>query len=213
MTLEARPDPKERLTVAQGPTVRIRYKVREDAIDEYAWRRDPDNARFNGLPPFGDGFTRFLQAFEYDLQVGHSDREQFAIETSGGAHIGSVMYYNADSVRDSAEFGMSLGDRRYWGKGIGREAAILFLRHAWQNYPFRVLHLHTLDWNERARRCFASAGFNEVALVQRGAETFVRMEARREWWLLWEMEGRFRLDQTRRAGEASSASHGDFPEI
>lgn len=194
MTLDVRPDPKERLVVAQGPTVRLRRKMREDAIDEYTWRRDPENARFNGMAPFGDGFTRFLQAFEYDLFVGHSDREQFAIETLGGAHIGSVMYYNADLSRDTAEFGISIGDRRYWSRGIGREAAILFLGFLWRNYPFRLLQLHTLDWNERARRCFVAAGFNELAYVQRGAETFIRMEARREWWLLWEMEGRFRLD-------------------
>lgn len=205
MTLDVRPDPKERLVVAQGPTVRLRHKVREDAIDEYTWRRDPENARFNGLSPFADGFTRFLQAFEYDLLVGYSDREQFAIETLTGAHIGSVMYYNADLARDTAEFGISIGDRRYWGRGIGREASILFLGYLWRNYSFRVLHLHTLDWNERARRCFVSAGFNELAYIQRGNETFIRMEARREWWLLWEMEGRFRLDVPTATGGASKA--------
>ena len=206
MTLDVRPDPKERLVVAQGLTVRIRRKVREDAIDEYTWRRDPENAKFNGMAPFGDGFTRFLQVFEYDLLIGHSDREQFAIETVGGAHIGSVMFYNADLSRDTAEFGISIGDRRYWGKGIGREACILFLRFLWENYPFRLLHLHTLDWNERARRCFEAAGFNEQAYVQRGAETFIRMEVRREWWLLWEMEGRFQLG--REQAQSSPAEAG-----
>jgi [ribosomal protein S5]-alanine N-acetyltransferase len=200
VTIDARSDPKERLTVARGPSVRIRRKLREDAIDEYAWRRDPEHARFNGVQPFADGFTRFLQAFEYDLVVGHPDREQFAIETSGGAHIGSVMYYNADLSRDTAEFGMAIGDSRYRGQGFGREAAILFVGYLWQNYPFRLLHLHTLEWNERARRSFAAAGFNDVALVQRGAERFVRMEARREWWLLWEMEGRFRLGEQGKLG-------------
>lgn len=210
MTLDARPDPKERLLVAQGPTVRIRRKVREDAIDEYTWRRDPENARFNGLPPFGDGFTRFLQAFEYDLSVGHSDREQFAIETNTGQHIGSVMFYNADIARDTAEFGIAIGDRRYWSKGMGREACILFLGYVWQNYPFRSLHLHTLEWNERARRCFAAAGFNEVARVIRGQETFIRMEARREWWTLWEMEGRFNLGPEEPRGDgADSATEQD----
>ena len=212
MTLDARPDLKERLTVAQGPSVRIRRKVREDAIDEYTWRRDPETARFNGMPPFGDGFTRFLQTFEYDLMVGHSDREQFAIETMSGAHIGSVMYYNADLARDTAEFGMAIGDPRYRGQGIGREAAVLFVRYLWQNYPFRLLHLHTLEWNGRARRAFAAAGFNEVAMIERGGERFVRMEARREWWLLWEMEGRFDAPQPHpaaSAGETSPDSPGD----
>jgi len=103
------------------------------------------------------------------------------------------MLYNADHAREIAEFGISIGDRRYWGNGLGREATILFLRFAWANHPFRSFFLHTLDWNERALRCFRSTGFNEVAIVERGGERFIRMETRREWWLLWEMEGRFDL--------------------
>lgn len=191
MTIEARPGSREHLVVAAGPRLRIRHKVRDDAIDDYGWRRDPENARLNGMQPFSEGFTRFLQVFEHDLAFGHADRAQFALETNDCAHIGSVMFYNADHAREAAEFGISIGDRRYWGNGLGTEATVLFLRFAWQNYPFRSFYLHTLDWNERALRCFRSTGFNEVTVVERDGDRFIRMEARREWWLLWDMEGRF----------------------
>lgn len=191
MTIEVRPGSRDHLVVAAGPRLRIRYKTRDDAIDDYAWRRDPENARLNGMQPFSEGFTRFLQVFEHDLAFAQPDRAQFAIETAGGVHIGSVMFYNADHARETAEFGISIGDGRYRGDGLGREATILFLRFAWQTYPFRSFYLHTLDWNERARRCFLASGFDDVAIVERGGDRFIRMEARREWWLLWDMEGRF----------------------
>lgn len=191
MTIEVRPGSRDHLVVAAGPRLRIRYKTRDDAIDDYAWRRDPENARLNGMQPFSEGFTRFLQVFERDLAFAQPDRAQFAIETAGGVHIGSVMFYNADHARETAEFGISIGDGRYRGHGLGREATILFLRFAWQTYPFRSFYLHTLDWNERARRCFLASGFDDVAIVERGGDRFIRMEARREWWLLWDMEGRF----------------------
>jgi len=191
VTIEVRPGSRDHLVVAAGPRLRVRRKTRDDAIDDYAWRRDPENARLNGMQPLSEGFTRFLQVFEHDLTFAQPDRAQFAIETNDGAHIGSVMFYNGDHGRGTAEFGISIGDERFRGGGLGREATVLFLRHAWQAYPFRSFYLHTLDWNERARRCFIAAGFNDVATVERGGDHFVRMEARREWWLLWDMEGRF----------------------
>lgn len=191
MTIEARPGPRDHLVVAVGPRLRIRHKTRDDAIDDYAWRRDPENARLNGMQPFSEGFTRFLQLFEHDLAFAQPDRAQFAIETPEGVHIGSVMFYNADHGRETAEFGISIGDARYRGAGMGREATTVFLRYAWQTYPFRTFYLHTLEWNERAHRCFLASGFNDIARVERGGDRFTRMEARREWWLLWDMEGRF----------------------
>ena len=39
--------------------------------------------------------------------------------------------------------------------------------------------LHTLEWNYRARRCFASAGFRETKNVTRNGLNFVRMEITR----------------------------------
>lgn len=193
MTIEVRPGSRDHLVVAAGPHLRIRHKTREDAIDDYAWRRDPENARLNGMQPFSEGFTRFLQVFEHDLAFAQSDRAQFAIETNEGTHIGSVMFYNGDHEREIAEFGISIGDERFRGSGLGREATVLFLRYAWGTYPFRNFYLHTLDWNERAQRCFLASGFNDVAIVERAGERFIRMEARREWWLLWDMEGRFEV--------------------
>jgi len=191
VTVEARPGSRDHLVVAAGARLRIRHKLRDDAIDEYAWRRDPENARLNGMQPFREGFARFLQVFEYDLAFGQPDRAHFAIETHAGEHIGSVMFYNADHQAGVAEFGISIGDRRFRGAGLGREATSTFLRFAWEGFPFRSFYLHTLDWNERAIRCFRACGFNDLALVERDGERYIRMEARREWWLLWDMEGRF----------------------
>ena len=46
---------------------------------------------------------------------------------------------------------------------------------------FRRIYLKTLDWNERARRCFVNAGFAEYGRAARGGNTFVLMECRQEW--------------------------------
>lgn len=186
-------DCRDDLVVATGPNVRIRLRVRDDAADEYRWRSDPETARFDGREPYREPFKRFLDIFGYELAYGRTDREQFAIDSLDGEHLGTVMLYNFSRGEEAAEFGISLGQEGWRGRGLGREAVVVFLRWAWQNRPVRRIYLHALDWNERALRCFSGAGFELVARVLRDDQVFMRMEVRREWWLLWDMEGRFPL--------------------
>jgi RimJ/RimL family protein N-acetyltransferase len=194
LTLEVRGDAHAHLVVATGAGVRIRRKVREDAADEFAWRTSEENARYDGSAPFGEDFDRFLHQFEYDLRFSAPQKGVFALDADDGEHIGSIMWYRADAVAGTAEFGISIGREEYRDRGLGTKATIAFLRYLWETTSFRVIYLHTLEWNDRARASFRAAGFDDVVRVLRDGEPFMRMEARREWWLLWDAEGRFRAD-------------------
>jgi RimJ/RimL family protein N-acetyltransferase len=185
------PSRLEHLVVARGSRVRLRLKHQDDALDDYNWRCDPELARFDAREPLQESFTDFLARFEYDLQFEDPGQQMLAIEDERGLHIGNIMYYGASSSRDMAEFGISIGHKDYQGHGYGLEATILFLRHVWDTTPFRTLVLHTLEWNERAIRCFRKAGFEEVTRVERHGDRLVQMEARREWWLFHDSVGRF----------------------
>ncbi|MGE0598100.1 MAG: GNAT family N-acetyltransferase [Dehalococcoidia bacterium] len=191
--------PLDHLVLAAGPNVRIRLRVREDGADEYRWRSDPETSRFDGRPPNKEPFERFLDAFGYEIAYGRTDREQFAIETIDGRHIGTVMLYNMDRTGDVAELGISIGEPDARDRGLGREAITVFLRWVWNNRPVRLIYLHALDWNERAIRAFRATGFDDAARVFRDSQTLLRMEVRREWWLLWEAEGRFAFASTQPA--------------
>ena len=180
-----------RLIITTGPNVCLRRKTREDATQDYRWRTNPENARFDGQTPLQQTFDQFLRQLESDLAFGHAERETFAITTVEGRHIGNLMYYNADSIAGEAEFGINLGTEELRGHGAGTEATVLFLDYLWANRPFRRVHLHTLLWNERAIRSFRKAGFSDAGTIERNGETYLRMEVRREWWLLWKTEGRF----------------------
>jgi len=177
--------------IARTPRLQIRRRRLEDGPDEYAWRRDPETVRFNASEPLTIPYSEFLDQLERELAFDDPRRGAFAVDTVAGEHIGSVMYYNGSAAHQDAELGMSIGSECYRGAGLGREMAIGFIRYIWQSTPYRLIYLHTLGWNERARRCFRGAGFDETARVYRAGEWFVRMEARREWWLMWEQEGRF----------------------
>ena len=171
--------------VAVGRGVRVRHKLPGDAFDDFLWRRDPEIARYDAAKPLSTTFGEFLRRFENDLSTIDPRRRLFALDDEQGTHIGNIMYYNADERRLAAEFGMVIGRPDYRGRGLGREAAIAFLHHLFVTEQFQVIYLHTLEWNERARRCFEHAGFLPAARVRRRAEWFLRMEAPREGWLEW----------------------------
>ncbi len=177
--------------IAETARLCLREKRIGDAVAEYAWRKDPEVARYDATPPLVLSYSEFVQQFERDLRFSNPARHAYAIETVEGAHIGALMYYNADHVSGAAEYGIFIGPAEHRGAGLGAEATIAFLRFAWRSLPLRRIYLHTLEWNERARRSFERAGFRPTRTVLRHNERFLQMEARREWWLLWDSEGRF----------------------
>ena len=179
------------LVVADAGRVRLRRKHVRDALNDFQWRRDPEIARYDAAMPLAKTFTEFLDQFERELLFPDPQRRMFAIEAPDGTQIGNIMYYNADDSRQSAELGICIALPAFRGRGLGTEAVLGFLRFIWNELPFRVIYLHTLQWNERAVRCFEKAGFNPTARVLRQRQWFLRMEVRREWWLMWEQEGRF----------------------
>lgn len=185
MTEAARP------LIAASPRLVLRPKSLDDAPNDYRWRTDPELARLDGTEPLRLTYEEFVARFGDDVLGPWPDRELFAIETTDGVHIGNVMYYNVAPSMESAEVGIVIGERQYWGRGYGTEAMVTFVRWVWSSRPWRRMVLHTLEWNARARRCFERAGFQPVAVVLRQGERFVRMEAARQWWLLWDQEGRF----------------------
>lgn len=187
------PDTLARLVVTRSERVVIRLKDPSDALDDYTWRRDPELARFDALEPISMPFSEYLGRLEEEIRVPPFNRRSYSLVDASGVHFGNLMYYNVSAARDAAEVGISIGLERYRGAGFGTEAMILFVRYLWETTTFRLLFLHTLEWNERAQRSFRRAGFAATARTLRGDEMFIRMEARREWWLMQDAEGRFSL--------------------
>jgi hypothetical protein len=77
------------------------------------------------------------------------------------------------------------------------------------------VYLHTLDWNERAQRCFSKSGFQPVRRVRRMAQDFILMEVLRDDWLATAEErlaARFRTKAGSAPGSQQPNSEGETPE-
>jgi hypothetical protein len=93
------------------------------------------------------------------------------------------MYYDLDSVHREAELGIVIGDRNYWSNAYGYDAVTTLLDHMFSDLQLNRVYLHTLDWNERAQRCFEKSGFKPVRTVRRMSQDFILMEVLRNDWL------------------------------
>jgi diamine N-acetyltransferase len=82
------------------------------------------------------------------------------------APVGTALLVRVDQHSGTAEFGITIGDRR--SQGLGTEATKLVL-----DWAFTVMGLHnvllvTFAWNQAAIRAYTKAGFREIGR-RRGA--------------------------------------------
>jgi RimJ/RimL family protein N-acetyltransferase len=167
--------------IARGAKVVLREKRLGDAWNDYHWRSQPELSRFDAARPLSITYPEYLALFREEILYPSPYRRSLAIETDEGRHIGNIMYYNIDALRQEAELGVTIGETEFWGQGYGTEAVRLLVEHLLGHLGFRRVYLKTLDWNERAQRAFQKAGFAQCGRAYRGGNGFTLMEIRREW--------------------------------
>ncbi|MBN2238900.1 MAG: GNAT family N-acetyltransferase [Dehalococcoidales bacterium] len=136
--------------------------VRRNDLDLFVkWMNDPDVTRY--LPVYLP-VTEMAEEkwFEKIALNEKQDTAFFMIETVGdGKTVGSMELGDINNKDRSGMFGISIGEKGCWGKGIGAEAARLII-----DYGFTQLNLHRI-WsivsssNERSLRLHRKVGFTE----------------------------------------------------
>lgn len=170
------------MTTLSHEKVVLREKSITDAARDFAWRADEELAELDAAAPLRMAFPEYLMFYAEELDYPSPRRQRFAIDTLDGEHIGNCMYYDINETQGECELGIMVGDRAYWNKGYGTMAVEALLSHIFSSTRMRRVYLHTLDWNIRAQKAFAKAGFTPVDKVSRGGRAFVRMETTRDQW-------------------------------
>ena len=181
--LQDRSEPEEPgKEIIRGEKVILRAKRLEDAPDDYAWRTDEELARLDATKPLRMSYEDFLKYSREEISYSSPSSKRVAIDDLEGRHIGNCMYYDIDLRRRHTELGIMIGDRNYWGRGYGTDSVEALLTHIFTTTPLNRVYLHTLEWNQRARRSFAKSGLHELKNVRRSGMDFVLMEIMRSEW-------------------------------
>lgn len=144
-----------------GQRVTLRAVERDDIPHIHAYNNDLEvELAGGGDPPYPQSLARAFADFDNQSGQGGRDGPSFAIEADGRL-IGVCALFNQDATARTAELGITIGDKTYWGQGYGREAVELLVDYGYQMLNLRRIWLRVNGRNERAIRAYKSAGFVE----------------------------------------------------
>lgn len=148
-----------RAPFAEGSLVFLRPLERADLNERYLnWLNDPEVTRYTEAGTFPSS-AEDLDNYYRSVTSSRNDVILAVIDQKSGEHVGNVKLGPIHWVHRSATFGILIGEKDSWGKGIGLEATRLMVE-----YGFDHLNLHRIDLgvfaeHKAAVHCYEKAGF------------------------------------------------------
>jgi ribosomal-protein-alanine N-acetyltransferase len=143
----------------------LRHPEPVDLKALYQQKNEPEVAAM--LVGFSTGYSMadLSDWLEHHQQV--TDEVLWVIADAGSNQcVGHVGLYKIDHRIRSAEFGILIGDRSVWGKGLGRACTKFALDYGFQELNLNRICLSVLATNERAISLYNSLRFKEEGLLQ-----------------------------------------------
>lgn len=146
-----------------GRQLRLRSLGLADLNQMAAWNGDPELQSFVDcdlpvqLPDLETWYRTNVPDRHYQI---------FAIEKDGSL-IGDLELDHINWRKREAELRIRIGNKRFWGQGLGSEAICLILDHLFMERNFQRIYLRVYDFNKRAIRCYLKNGFKQTGLLHR----------------------------------------------
>ncbi len=143
----------------RGSRVYLRPLGHEDLNARYlSWLNDPEVTHYMETGTFPTT-ARDLEKF-YDEVTGTRNHVILAVaDKKSGQHIGNVKLGPIHWIHRCATFGIMIGDKRFWGKGIGLEATKLTVEYGFDRLNLRRIDLGVFAEHVAAVRCYEKVGF------------------------------------------------------
>ena len=154
----------------EGKLVRLRAYEKSDLDAVMKWVNDGEVTQFLRDELFAYPVSRALEErfIEHASMPSHTAHE-FAIETlADRTYIGGVGLQDIDWILRSAEAGIVIGNKYYWGKGYGSDAMKVLMRLAFDRMNLHRLWLRVYDFNHRAIASYEKCGFQRWGVLRDG---------------------------------------------
>jgi RimJ/RimL family protein N-acetyltransferase len=141
--------------VAQS--IYLRPITLQDVNDNYlSWLLDPEVMQ--GIS--SSGYSKDNLKAYVDEKINDKDVAFFAIcSLADNRHIGNIKIDFHEAKPNVSELGLLIGDKNYWGKGIGYEACKLAIEYAFDVMKLRKLFLAVYSSNPKAKKLYEKLGF------------------------------------------------------
>lgn len=155
--------------ILRGERVTLRPMTHTDAPHLVRWANDPDFAWYQwGRRP--GRFADEAAGRKWLDIIAERRGVVFAVEQEGRV-IGMANYRDLQPKGRSAEVGIGIGEPSLWGKGLGREALGLLVKHLVDDLAVHRVTLSVLAFNDRAISSYKAAGFEVEGIERDGVMT------------------------------------------
>mgnify|MGYP000583769488 CR=1 FL=1 len=89
------------------------------------------------------------------------------IEKKSGIHIGNIKIDPIELTTLSGEYGILMGEKRFWGKGFAREASELIISYCFKVLGLKQITLGVIEQNTNALKLYLSLGFSITSRKER----------------------------------------------
>lgn len=130
----------------EGEKIFLRPLLLSDISKKYlSWLNDPQTNLYNSHSIFP--YT-IEQLKDYIKGIDNKSKMVLAIcDQKSGKHIGNISLQNIDWVARSAEFAILIGEKEFWGKGIGEETGKLMVQYGFNRLNLNRIHCGTSSEN------------------------------------------------------------------
>lgn len=147
---------KEQVRI-EGERVYLRGLTEKDATEEYcSWLNDPAvNAYLDTKQATIESLREYIRE-----KTNAQDCLFLGIFDQGtDRHIGNIKLEPVDLKEKKATLGVLIGDKEYWGKGIGTETVRLLVNYAFNTLDLGKLDLGVRPGNKAAKKVYENCGF------------------------------------------------------
>ncbi len=124
------------------------------------WFNDEDICRYNSHHRFPNYDQNMKEYFE-NVITSKQNLVLAICDKKTDGHIGNVALENIDTMNQSAEFAIIIGNKDHWGKGVGKEAMKLIVEHGFKELNLHRIYCGTQDDNAGMKKLALAHGFTE----------------------------------------------------
>lgn len=142
-----------------GPRLYLRRIEPADLGGAYFdWLNDQEVTRWMQQGVFPNS-PELMEQFYQGQSTSQTDVVFAIVSVDTDAHIGNIRLHDIHPVFRSAMISLIIGEREYWGKGLGTEAIKLVVDHAFRRLNLNRLHAGAAEPNLGCVRAFEKARF------------------------------------------------------
>lgn len=135
----------------------LRPLTTKDATSQYAsWLNDPIVNKFLETRR---ATTRDLKDYIQEKNLNSNAILLGIFLKKNSLHIGNVKLEPIDFEKKIAQFGLLIGEKDYWGKGIGTEVTKMVINWAFKKLGLKKIELGVIANNTAAINVYKKAGF------------------------------------------------------